>query len=163
MERVFGVISPKIRRKTVTTKVASPTPFSPKKRIARAVIIEERSIFTKSFATRRVLINNSFFSRSFPARTALLSFLFFKILNRSLLIPRKELSEIEKSVDKRSRITERESNPARYNLFTLLLKIIFRFRGLCLQHFCHQPSQKDSSSGFLHTGFQEPHQLQTEG
>ena len=93
------------------TNVAKPTPFEPKSFTETAVIMELNKIFTSSLATRRVFMSNSFFSRSFPTRTARRFFSFFRIISRSLFIERKELSEILKSIERTTRITEIISNP----------------------------------------------------
>ena len=105
MEIVFGVISPKINKSTVAARVAIPTPFSPKISSATAVKIEERRIFTKSFETKSEFIKCSFLSKSFPAVCARLFLFFLRILSLSLFIPKKALSEIEKSIERTIKIT----------------------------------------------------------
>ena len=97
---VFGVISPKISRRIVAVKVAIETPLEPKSERAIEVKIAERKIFTRSFEMRIVFISCSFLSKSLPARKALLSLFLRRILKRSLFIPKKALSEIEKSIER---------------------------------------------------------------
>ena len=72
---------------------------------ALSIGIEERRIFTKSFATKSEFIKCSFLSKSFPAVCARLFLFFLSILSRSLFIPKKALSEIEKSIERTIKIT----------------------------------------------------------
>ena len=120
MESVLGVISPNISSKSVTVRVAIPTPFSPNRRSESAVKSDDRRMFTKSFATSSVFIKSSFLSRSFPQRSARLSFLPRRIRNRSLFIARKELSEMEKSIDNVIRITQAAISPADASIYLSL-------------------------------------------
>ena len=124
VEIVFGVISPKIKRSKVATRVAIPTPLGPKVSRAIDVIIEERKMFTMSLETRSELIRRSLWSKRRPAMRARLSLFFLRILSLNLFIPRKELSEMENNMERTIRPTSTR-NIQGEGLESILLEVCY--------------------------------------
>jgi hypothetical protein len=102
--RLLGVISPKIKTRTVVAIVASVTPESPKYFVKITVAIDAEAMFTILFPINMLESTLSKSSVSIKVCTALLSPLFARCFILILLMLEKAVSVAEKYADKKSKI-----------------------------------------------------------